>query len=60
VSYDPIDAKIPGPALKDWPKNVPRSRLFHVATCAIEKAECNIGNRKKARLENAQAFNSAI
>jgi hypothetical protein len=60
VSYDPIDAKVPGPDIKDIPKHVPRSRLFHVAPCAIEKTDCNLPNRKKARLDNAQAFNSAI
>ena len=53
MSYDPIDAKVPGPDLQEQPKNIPKSRLFHIAPCVKEKADCTVGNRKKARLENA-------
>lgn len=60
VSYDPVDPKVATPSLKDKPKHIPRSRLFRVAPCAVDKVECTLQSRTKAKREFAQSFNSAV
>ena len=60
VSFDPVDVKVPVPALHDHPKQAARTRLFHVPPCSLNKTECTVASRKKAKMENAQVFNSSI
>ena len=60
VSFEPVDAKFPVPELLERTKHVPNQRLFRVPPCSLNKTECTFASRKKAKIENALAFNSTI
>lgn len=49
VNFEPVDANVAVPTLVPGPKHEPRSRMYRVAPCVLNKTECTYASRKKAK-----------
>ena len=52
VSFEPVDPYMTTPDLSLKPKKEAVPRFYRVPPCVLNKTECTLGARKKAKAEN--------
>lgn len=59
-NFEPVDAKIKTPALKEFEKAKPNKRFYNVSPCVLKNTHCSLKSRQEAKVQNPQEFKSSI
>lgn len=49
-NFEPIDAKIKTPALKEFEKSKPNKRFYNVSPCVLKTTHCTLKSRQAAKV----------